>query len=146
MTSYSDSKYHTMTQFQHVMCTFYVEIFPTLTSYSLHLMNAGTEANETKTIKFYSVDKNNSYNITQCTNEFWFYADQLDHCPRLSITNGRITHSNQLQRGSSALFTCDQHYYWNGTIERTCQDNGEWSGEGGNCSEFHLSFDQCKLK
>jgi len=65
-----------------------------------------------------------------------YSADQLEHCPSINIANGRFVLSNYLQRGSIAYFMCQDQYYWTGTIERTCQDNGQWSGDAGSCGTF----------
>ena len=59
---------------------------------------------------------------------------QLDN-PR----NGSVDTSAGTSFGDVASYSCDVGYTLNGPAERTCQDNGQWSGSMPTCeSEYTL--------
>ena len=54
-------------------------------------------------------------------------------CPPLvNITNGHVLVSGLIPN-STATYSCAIGYLLNGTISRTCQENGEWSGQDPTC-------------
>ena len=55
-------------------------------------------------------------------------------CPELSIANGAVDRSDGNRVNSEATFTCDEGFTSGGVASRTCQENGEWSGESPFCS------------
>ena len=64
-------------------------------------------------------------------------------CPSLTApTNGAIS-SNGSAYGSSASFSCSTGYQISGSLLRTCQSNGTWSGSQSICNsraELHNSI------
>lgn len=56
-------------------------------------------------------------------------------CQRLSgIANGQVQFSSDnLQQGTTATYTCQGGYNLNGNSVRTCQSNGQWSGQEPRC-------------
>ena len=49
------------------------------------------------------------------------------------IINGHVDTSAGTSFGDVARYSCDTGYTLNGTAERTCQANGEWSGSVPTC-------------
>lgn len=56
-------------------------------------------------------------------------------CPRLSIVNG-FTSGFQTQFGAKLKVTCRPAHYLTGASERTCQQDGTWSGEESVCVKY----------
>ena len=52
-------------------------------------------------------------------------------------TNGQVS-LDETTVGSIATYTCDPGFMLIGNMERTCQENGEWSGNEPTC-EGHLA-------
>jgi cysteine-rich repeat protein len=106
----------------------------------LHGRKIGSESNEFGfTVKFYCdkcYELNGSANRTCKANKEWSGSQpecSLIHCPTLEIPQyGMITSSST---GCSEIvsFTCSPYYRLKGPASRTCQENGEWSGEQPKC-------------
>lgn len=62
------------------------------------------------------------------------------YCQRLSdITFGRVTSSSStFSDGDSITYECDNGYKLVGNKQRTCQSNGQWSGNEAKCEGITL--------
>ena len=47
--------------------------------------------------------------------------------------NGNVSCSETIKIGATCNYTCDKNFYQEGSKTRTCQANGEWSGEDPYC-------------
>ena len=54
-------------------------------------------------------------------------------CDDLSDPDNGVVDQPSDAVGSTATYSCDEEYELNGEATRTCQDNGEWSGEEPTC-------------
>ena len=68
-------------------------------------------------------------------------------------TNGRVSYNNgatsDIPTGTMATFYCEDGYFLNGTMSRTCQNDGSWNSTTPRCErkllvEHHFSF-YCEL-
>ena len=47
--------------------------------------------------------------------------------------NGSVNTSRRITVGNVARYSCDKGYMVNGTADRTCQADGQWSGSMPTC-------------
>ena len=65
--------------------------------------------------------------------------------PLAAPSNGHVNTSAGTSFKDKAVYSCDNEYTLNGTAERTCQANGQWSGSAPSCESEMLQWNhqQC---
>ena len=53
--------------------------------------------------------------------------------PLAAPSNGHVNTSAGTSFGDIAMYSCIEGYMLNGTVERTCQDDGQWNGSKPSC-------------
>ena len=58
--------------------------------------------------------------------------------PEIS-SNGMVSFNSTVE-GSMANYTCDEGYILDGVVQRTCEENGQWSGDVPQCQRKLISI------